>query len=206
MTKEFNSFSVSLIDLRRLLGQSRDGYYSQDRASITRKSREMGSPRECKHIPGFTMRRKRWRRRRIERVCGDNAASRASRNRVISAARPNTCPIILLLPLPATACGDPATKAFLVFDTANCTHPPTLPERPSACPRSSFKSPFFPFFGILSRRNKPRDYRCTRAFERKKIEGVKGLRRARKVAAAIRSQSRRFNELGRRARRTQPFR
>lgn len=31
------------------------------------------------------------------------------------------------LPLSAVTCGDLATKAFLVFDTANCTHPPTHP-------------------------------------------------------------------------------
>lgn len=116
-----------------------------------------------------------------------------------------------LLPLPATACGDPATKAFLVFDTANCTHPPTLPERPSACPRSSLEppSPPPPPFSESFHRETNREIIDVheRFLREKKIEEMKGwLCGARKVAAAIRSQSRRFNELAGRARCTQPFR
>lgn len=90
-------------------------------------------------------RKRRRRRRRHKRVCGDNAASRELRETVSLTQLDRTrAPLYsALLPLSATACGDPATKAFLVFDTANCIHP-TLPKRPSACPRTSLENRLLP--------------------------------------------------------------
>lgn len=84
-----------------------------------------------------------------KRVRRDNAASRAPRNRVISAARPNTCPIILRvsLPLPHAEAGRQRLSLFLI-------------PIPSARRLSFLSSPPVPlslacayFFGIPSRGN-----------------------------------------------------
>lgn len=92
-------------------------------------------------------------------------------------------------PCPPSHAETRLTKAFLVFDTANCTHPSTLLERPSA--RSHFSNRLFlPFSDSLSSRNKSRVYRVREYLREEKKEEERVV--ARKVAAAIRS---RFNEL-----------
>jgi len=97
-----------------------------------------------------------------------------------------------LLPLPAVACGGPATKAFLVFDTVNCTHLPTLPDRPFTYSRLlslslSLPTASFPFFFLTSFRRTNRE--SLRG--KKKEKETKGwLCKTRKVAAAIRSHCR----------------
>lgn len=165
----------------------------------------------CKHVPGFTMRRKRRRRRRrYKRVCVDNAASRAPRNRVISAARPNTCPIIFCTSaLARRRMRRPGDKGFPCFWYRQL-HPPT---RPSWSPfrLSSLLSPsnrLFPFFffNILSP-NEPREYQCARGWERKrKKKKRKGgcVKRARWLQLFAATVVCRFNELAGRGARN-PF-
>lgn len=86
--------------------------------------------------------RRRWRWRRHERVCGDNAASREPRwNRVISAARPNTCPIIFRVS--ALAGADKGLPCFWYHHhrPRRTTSPPLPPVLLSiACPPTSLFS------------------------------------------------------------------
>lgn len=102
------------------------------RADITRKSRETGgaaSARIRKHVPGLTMRRNDGGDGGGIKEFAGTMRHRELRETVSLAQLGRTrAPLYsALLPLLAVTCGDPVTKAFLVFDTANCTHPPTHP-------------------------------------------------------------------------------
>lgn len=117
-----------------------------------------------------------------KRVRRDNAASRAPRNRVISAARPNTCPIILCvsLPLPHAEAGRQRLSLFLI-------------PIPSARRLSFLPSPPVPlslacayFFGIPSRGNdwemsSMRPYARAREGARKGKRGKTGREKGRKT-------------------------
>jgi len=105
----------------------------------------------------------------IREFAGTMRRSRAPRNRVISAARPNTCPIIFRAA--ALACRRvrrPGDKGFPCFWYRQLH----LPIHPSVLVLVSLsRTAFFRFFGILSPRNKPRDYRCTSCLRGKKKKG-----------------------------------
>jgi len=147
----------------------------------------------------------------VREFAGTMRRSRAPRNRVISAARPNTCPIIFRAA--ALACrrvrrpGDKGFPCFWYRQLHPPIHPSWAPFR--ACPRFSLEPPSSAFSASFRRETNRGIIDVRALFERKKKrkEKVEGwLCRACKVAAAIRSHSRRFNELVGRARRTQPFR
>lgn len=138
------------------------------------------------------MRRKRRRWRRHERVCGDNAASRERRrNRVISAARPNTCPIIFRVSGP---CGGRQRPSLFLIPP----HPRRAARLLFSFSGSSFNRfvphPlfFFFFFGIPQRETN-REIIVARIWGRRKTTN-RVVARTRWLLRLTRCHFRRFND------------